>query len=148
MKENKNSVKVLGITIVINMFAIIFFSDNSSFGKILSASFGGVAVSWFVSIISYMSEERKSIFNFYNAVERYTREGKDGKWYTYLPDQKKGRVLKKRTSQKDIEDDVNEYLKSEMEKPTSAEVFNEWNDRRSELKKISNATHLRKQTDI
>lgn len=30
-----------------------------------------------------------------------------------------------------------------MENPTLAEVFNEWNDRRLELKKISNATHLR-----
>lgn len=70
-------------------------------------------------------------------------QGKDGKWYTYLPDEKKGRVLKKRTTQKAIEDDVVAYLKSEMENPTLTEVFNEWNDRRLELKKISNATHLR-----
>ncbi len=33
-------------------------------------------------------------------------QGKDEKWYTYLPDDKKGRPLKKRTSQKAIEDDV------------------------------------------
>lgn len=70
-------------------------------------------------------------------------EGKDGKWYTYLPDQKKGRALKKRTTQKAIEDDVVSYLKSELENPTLAEVFNEWNDHRLELKKISDATHLR-----
>ena len=70
-------------------------------------------------------------------------QGKDGKWYTYLPDDKKGRVLKKRTSQKAIEDDVIAYLKTELENPTITEVFNEWNDRRLELKKISDATHLR-----
>ena len=29
-------------------------------------------------------------------------EGKDGKWYTYLPDEENGRVLKKRKTEKDI----------------------------------------------
>lgn len=70
-------------------------------------------------------------------------KGKGGEWYTYLPDDKKGRILKKRTSQKAVEDDVIKYLKAEMENPTLTEVFNEWNDRRLELKKISDATHLR-----
>lgn len=70
-------------------------------------------------------------------------QGKDGKWYTYLPDNNKGRILKKKTTLKAIEDDVIEYLKAELENPTLTEVFNEWNDRRLELKKISNATHLR-----
>lgn len=54
-----------------------------------------------------------------------------------------GRKLKKRTSQKAIEDDVIEYLKEQIENPTISEIFHEWNDRRLELKKISNATHLR-----
>lgn len=69
-------------------------------------------------------------------------KGKDGKWYTYFPD-REGRRLKKRSTQKAIEDDVIEYLKEQMENPTIAEIFNEWNDRRLELKKISDATHLR-----
>lgn len=69
-------------------------------------------------------------------------QGQDGKWYTYLPD-KEGRKLKKRTTQKAIEDDVIEYLKSEIENPTISEVFHEWNDRRLELKKISQSSHLR-----
>ena len=49
-------------------------------------------------------------------------EGKDGKWYTYLPDEKKGRVLKKRTSEHAIIEMVIEYysdetkLQSKMEK--------------------------------
>lgn len=70
-------------------------------------------------------------------------QGKDGKWYTYLPDDKKGRTLKKRTSQKAIEDDVISYLKTELENPTIIEVFHEWNDRRLELKQVSDAAHLR-----
>lgn len=70
-------------------------------------------------------------------------QGKDKKWYTYLPDEKKGRVLKKRTTQKSIEDDVLEYWRQEIENPTIREVFDEWNNRKLELKKISNSTHLR-----
>ena len=70
-------------------------------------------------------------------------QGKDEKWYTYLPDQKKGRVLKKRSSRNAIEDDVIGYWKSELENPTISEVFREWNDRRLELNQISNAAYLR-----
>lgn len=70
-------------------------------------------------------------------------QGKDGKWYTYMPDNQKGRILKKRTTQKAVEEIVIQYWKTEAENPTIREVFKEWNDRRLELKKISNATHLR-----
>lgn len=42
-----------------------------------------------------------------------------------------------------LEKEVAEYWKSETENPTVREVFDEWNDRRLELKKISDATHLR-----
>lgn len=70
-------------------------------------------------------------------------EGKDKKWYTYLPDKEKGRILKKKVTLKAIENDVIKYWQAELENPTVCEVFEEWNDRRLELKKISNATHLR-----
>ena len=69
-------------------------------------------------------------------------EGKDGKWYTYIPDKKRGRILKKRITREAIENDVIEYWKSEIDNPCISEVFHEWNDRRLELKKISMATHL------
>lgn len=72
-------------------------------------------------------------------------EGKDGKWYTYLPDEKKGRIQRERNNQKEIEDIIIDYWKMQMENPEIREVFKEWNDRRLELKKISNATHLRNQ---
>ncbi len=39
-------------------------------------------------------------------------QGKDGKWYTYLPDDKKGRVKKKKSSKKEIENVVIEYYKN------------------------------------
>ena len=70
-------------------------------------------------------------------------KGKDGNWYTYLPNKEKGRVLKKKTIKKDLEDDIIEYWEDELEDPTITDVFEEWNNRRLELKKISEATHLR-----
>ena len=70
-------------------------------------------------------------------------QGKDGKWYTYLPDKEKGRILKKKSTREAVEKEVITYWKSELENPTITEVFNECNDRRLGLKKISDATHLR-----
>lgn len=71
--------------------------------------------------------------------------GKDGYWHTYLPDDSKkyNRRSVKRKNKKDIEDIVAHYWKQKIENPTIEEVFNEWNDRRLALKKISAATHLR-----
>ncbi len=70
-------------------------------------------------------------------------EGKDGKWYTYLPDKEKGRRLVKRNAQNAIEDVVIAQLKEEEENPTIADVFHEWNERRLELKKIAKSTYDR-----
>lgn len=70
-------------------------------------------------------------------------QGKDGKWYTYFPDKDKGRVLKKRISREAIEEDIADYWKEELENPKIIEVFEEWNDRRLELRKISPSTHQR-----
>ena len=36
-------------------------------------------------------------------------QGKDKKWYTYLPSNESGRILKKRITQKAIENDIIEY---------------------------------------
>lgn len=69
--------------------------------------------------------------------------GKDGKWYTYLPDNTKGRKLVKRSTAAEIEDIAVEYWRVELENPTIKEVFEEWNDRRLALKKISPSTHQR-----
>lgn len=70
-------------------------------------------------------------------------EDKNGTWYTYLPDKEKGRILKKRRNRKDIEDVVIQFWKEESENPTIRDVFNEWNDRKLKIGKISESTHLR-----
>ena len=71
-------------------------------------------------------------------------KGKDEKWYTYIPsDTEKGRRLIKRIAKESLEDFIVEYWRQKTENPTLREVFDEWNDRRLTLKKISDATHLR-----
>lgn len=69
--------------------------------------------------------------------------GSDGKWRTYLPDKEKGRKMVKKSTKEAVENEVMDYWKSEMENPTIEDVFNEWNDRRIKLNKISQASHLR-----
>lgn len=74
-------------------------------------------------------------------------QGKDGKFYTYLSDEKKGRIFKKKNTREEIEKVVLDYWKQQIENPTIQDVFEEWNNRKLELKKISQPTHLRnKQT--
>lgn len=70
-------------------------------------------------------------------------EGSDNYWHTYLPDAEKGRKPVKRKEKAAVEDSVVDYYKKQSENPTIKSVFEEWNDRRLEVKKISAATHLR-----
>lgn len=71
--------------------------------------------------------------------------GSNGKWYTYLPDEEKGRILKKKSTRKDIEDVIITYWNETINSPIIEEIFNEWNDYRLELKKISKSSHTRLQ---
>lgn len=70
-------------------------------------------------------------------------EGKDGKWYTYIPDKKRGRILKKRNSEIEIEDVVISYLREKTENPTVDEVFESWISKKLERDEISKATRDR-----
>lgn len=70
-------------------------------------------------------------------------QGKDGKWYTYLSGEKSTRKLIKRSTRESLNDCIVEFYKAELENPTIKEVFEEWNNRRLGLKRISDATHLR-----
>lgn len=69
--------------------------------------------------------------------------GSDGKWRTYLPDKIKGRKLLKKSTEESVKSAVVAYWREENNNPTVEEVFNEWNDRRLKLKKISDSTHDR-----
>lgn len=75
-------------------------------------------------------------------------EGKDGRWYTYLPDEQKGRVLKKKTSKEAIENVLVSYYKEQSENPTIKNVFEEWISEKLIYKEISKATYDRYITDF
>lgn len=70
-------------------------------------------------------------------------EGKDGKWYTYLPDEKKGRVFKKRNTRDEIENIVIEYWRDQEINPTLNEIFKEWIIKKTEREEISKSTRDR-----
>lgn len=53
-------------------------------------------------------------------------KGKDGRYYTYLPNPNKDRVLKSRISKKEIEDIICGYWKEELYNPTIRDIYNEW----------------------
>lgn len=71
--------------------------------------------------------------------------GSNGKWYTYLPDEMKGRVLKKKSTRKDIEDEIIKYQETIMSNPTIEELFTEWNDHRRDIGRIAKSSHTRLQ---
>lgn len=70
-------------------------------------------------------------------------EGSNGCWYTYIPDAKGGRILKKRKSKADLEKEIIKYLTRQTEEPTVADIFQEWIDSRLELKELSKASYDR-----
>lgn len=93
----------------------------------------------YICAIKDMNEKRK-----YLELHPYSIwQGKDGLFYTYLPDEQKGRTLRKRNTRTAIEKLVVDYWKEQQVNPTLKEVFDEWNDRRLELEQISPNTHQR-----
>lgn len=72
--------------------------------------------------------------------------GTDDKWHTYLPDEKKGRIPRKRNSKEEIENVIIEYWKEKEENPTIKELFKEWNDSQVEKGFIKINTALRNES--
>ena len=57
-------------------------------------------------------------------------EGKDGKWRTYLPDEEKGRILKKRSTENAIKDMIVEYYLQEAKNESKCEKEKKRNENR------------------
>ena len=70
-------------------------------------------------------------------------QGKDGYWYTCLPDGKSGRKKDKKKERIDLEKTVAAYYKLLETSPTIREVFEEWNNRRLESGAIERSTYWR-----
>lgn len=69
--------------------------------------------------------------------------GSNGKWYTYLPDEMKGRILIKKSTKEDVENIVIKYQESIILNPTVEELFDEWNDHRRNIGRIAKSSHTR-----
>lgn len=74
-------------------------------------------------------------------------QSKDGKWYTYLPAQGGGRVLKKRKSKKDLENIIIDYYKNNKE-ILLEDIFQEWASQKLEYGEIQKQTYDRYTTDF
>lgn len=75
-------------------------------------------------------------------------QGKDGIWYTYLPDGENGRKKIKSKSEQKVKDKVVEYWKQQEFNPTVKEVFFEWINQKLQLEEISKATYDRYYVDF
>lgn len=69
--------------------------------------------------------------------------GKDGRWSTYLPDKEKGRKQIKKTNKDELIDEIVAFWETEMYNPTISEIFEDWNNRRLDLKQISKSSYDR-----
>lgn len=76
-------------------------------------------------------------------------QGRDGKWYTYLPDESKkdGRRLIKRIDKAILEDIVVEYCRKE-ERVYLKDIFEEWVSQKLEYGEIQKQTYDRYKTDF
>lgn len=75
-------------------------------------------------------------------------EGKNEKWYTYLPDGENGKKLKKLSSKKAIEDCIVNYYKTEVKEPTVEMIFDKWIDKKLEYNEIKKQTYDRYRDDF
>ena len=66
--------------------------------------------------------------------------GKDGKWYTYIPDTENRRKLVKRVSKESLEDFIIEYWRQQMENPTVKDIYDEWITGKLQREEIAKST--------
>lgn len=72
-------------------------------------------------------------------------QGKDGRWYTYIPDHEKKTKRRQvvRKTRKELNAAIVKAYKSLEDNPTVTEVFKEWQNRRLYLDKVCDATITR-----
>lgn len=76
----------------------------------------------------------------YLAMHSYEIFECSGAWWTYLPNEDKGRIAKKRKKREDLEKLIIDFYREQNENPTIEEIFNEWNERRVQLGQIKPST--------
>lgn len=74
--------------------------------------------------------------------------GEDGKWYTYIPDPVKKRLLRKRSTKTKLEDFLVNFYREKQTNPTLREVYAEWIARKLEFNEITKGSADRYTTDF
>lgn len=101
-----------------------------------------------VTTISQQVElmKRKEILDNHN---QNVWQGKDGAWYTYLPDDnfKKGRRLIRKVKKQSLEDAIVDHYKTKEDSPTLKDVFNRWLDEKKTMNEITIGTYDRYKRD-
>ena len=91
-----------------------------------------------------MNERRKFI-----EMHKYdTWQGKNGLWYTYLPDNTKGRKLVQRKTKEEIYDEIAMFYKSVETEPTIRQVFDAWANEKLMYGEIQKQSYDRYKTDF
>lgn len=75
-------------------------------------------------------------------------QGENGKWYTYLSDDKNTRRLIKKSTREAINDCIVEHYKSFEHEPTFADAFNQWLESKVAYGEIQRQTYDRYKTDF
>lgn len=113
------------------------------------------------NILQFLQQENIILYaDVVNEMNKKTREkllkkhpyniwqGKDGYWYTYLPDRKKGRVQRRRSSREELMDVIVEYYWRLEKKPTVPELFEEWNELRIRFGEIKRNSYTKYKNDF
>lgn len=75
-------------------------------------------------------------------------KGKNGLWYTYLPDDTKGRKLVKKKTKEEIDNAIVNYYKSKESEPTIRWVFDSWMSDKLRYGEIQKQSYDRYYTDF
>lgn len=75
-------------------------------------------------------------------------KGSDNKYHTYLPNEEKGRVPRKRNTRNELEDVIVEFYKSLEHEPTFEKVFYQWISEKLEINEIGKGTYDRYENDF
>ena len=75
-------------------------------------------------------------------------QGKDGNWYTYLPDDTKGRRFVKRKTEESIKNAIIDFYEKKANEPTFKPVFEMWIKEKQEFKEIRPSSVTKYENDF
>lgn len=74
MKESKWGICISGIVLILSILIVLVVNEECMFRDALLVGLDGGFASILILVVTYFTEERKSIYNFYIAAERYTEK--------------------------------------------------------------------------